>query len=119
MDETTKVIIATLSGFIIAFFAEPVKNYFENRAKLNNLRIALYKELLNNYKNVAMVIRGKDIAFKSRVKVLRNALRTECYKHALENEVSLFYRLEEANDINMLEGAMLSNYLKTPNFGML
>lgn len=49
MDETTKVIIATLSGFIIAFFAEPVKSYFANRAKLNNLRIALYKELLYNY----------------------------------------------------------------------
>ena len=48
MDETTKVIIATLSGFIIAFFAEPVKSYFQNRGQLHNLRVALYKEMVNN-----------------------------------------------------------------------
>ena len=29
MDETTKVLIGTISGFIIAFFAEPVKSFFQ------------------------------------------------------------------------------------------
>jgi hypothetical protein len=48
MDVTTKVIIATLSGFIIAFFAEPAKKNFLERTKLHNLKIALYKELIFN-----------------------------------------------------------------------
>jgi len=49
MDETTKVIIATLSGFIIAFLAEPVKDIIQHRTKLLNLKVALYKELWGNY----------------------------------------------------------------------
>jgi hypothetical protein len=30
MDETGKIIIATISGFTVAFFAEPIKLYFQN-----------------------------------------------------------------------------------------
>jgi len=103
MDETTKVIIATLSGFIIAFFAEPVKIYFQNRAKLKDLRLALYKELIHNWilltpfaedsnKNDPSIVLG----------VVWFGLRTECYKKALENELPLFYRLDESSTINML-----------------
>jgi hypothetical protein len=33
MDNTLSVIIGTLSGFIIAFFAEPIKRYFEQKSK--------------------------------------------------------------------------------------
>ena len=47
--------IATISGFIIAFFAEPLKTYFQNRAKLKNLRIALYKEILYNYSSLKTI----------------------------------------------------------------
>ena len=44
MDETTKVLIGTISGFLIAFFAEPIKIYFSNNFKKRNIRLALYKE---------------------------------------------------------------------------
>lgn len=49
MDETLKIIIGTLSGFIIAFFAEPIKIYFQNKAKINYIRLAVYKEISHNY----------------------------------------------------------------------
>jgi hypothetical protein len=49
MDETIKVLIGTVSGFVIAFFAEPVKVFFQNRTGKQILRVALYKEILSNY----------------------------------------------------------------------
>jgi hypothetical protein len=114
MDETTKVIIATLSGFIIAFFAEPVKNYFQDRAKLRNLRIALYKEVFYNY-TVLSESRMKIIEDEAEVAIgdylSQRVLRTECYKHALENEISLFYQLDEAHMIHILEGRLLGQIM--------
>jgi hypothetical protein len=41
MDDTLKIIIGTLSGFVIAFFAEPIKIFFQNRARINNIRLAV------------------------------------------------------------------------------
>lgn len=101
MTETTQIIIATLSGFIIAFFAEPVKNYFANRSKLRNLKIALYKELCNNYSTLNSNTR---LDLVPTMLFYQSALRTECYEHALEHEISLFYQLDEASMINSLQG---------------
>jgi hypothetical protein len=107
MDETTKVIIATISGFVIAFFAEPVKNYFENKAKLRNLKIALYKEILYNYGSLkSLELSTNSMPF---IRYMGEfALRTECYKNAIQNEVSLFYQLEETNAINTLHNGYLN-----------
>lgn len=113
MDETTKVIIATLSGFIIAFFTEPVKSYFANKAKLHNLRLALYKELLSNYATVDTAIRH-DVALT--MFFYQPSLRTECYKHALGNEISLFYQLDEATSLNTLQGDIVRRLLDFSNY---
>jgi len=103
MDETTKVIIATLSGFIIAFFAEPVKNYFADRAKLHNLRVALYTELINNYYALThFTLHGTDADSYTLFHVPKYELRMECYKHAIQNELSLYYQLKEANVLNII-----------------
>jgi hypothetical protein len=107
MDETTKVIIATLSGFIIAFFAEPVKNYFANKAKLHNLRVALYKELSINYSILDTLAPDDYSTFEWGGNYPAYALRAECYKHALENEISTFYQMKEANLINILMGTCI------------
>ena len=97
-----ETIIATLSGFIIAFLAEPVKTYFQNRAKLRNLRIALYKELINNYFALTHYTAQDDFGFFTAEYTARHSLRTECYKQALQNDLSSFYELVEANAINVL-----------------
>lgn len=116
MDETTKVIIATISGFIIAFLAEPVKDIIQHRTKLLNLKVALYKELWSNYATL-------DVASRHEVPLTmffyQPSLRTECYKHALEHEISLFYQLEEATMMNSLQGDAIrriidfSDYVKS------
>ncbi len=115
MDETTKVIIATLSGFIIAFFAEPVKNYFQNRAKLHNLRVALYKEMIHNYSSLDDAsIDNANSSIKDFL--ARRVIRIECYKHAIENEVSLFYQLDESNKINWLQGSLMGGIIDVSNY---
>ena len=106
MDETTKVIIATISGFVISFLAEPVKNYFANRAKLHNLRIALYKEMLSNY--IFMKAYGENTSSFRPENVVQIVIRRECYTQSLENEVYLFYQLNEAHQINVLQGSVLA-----------
>ncbi|RPI93969.1 MAG: hypothetical protein EHM40_08150 [Chloroflexi bacterium] len=115
MDETTKVIIATLSGFVIAFFAEPVKNYFGNRAKLHHLRVAFYTELVNNYYALTHFTMGNT---ETDSYVLHNAtkyqMRTECYKHALQNELPLFYQLTEAKLLNHVYG-LINQLINLPS----
>ncbi|MCI0550285.1 MAG: hypothetical protein L0287_04980, partial [Anaerolineae bacterium] len=94
-----------------AFFAEPVKSYFANRAKLHYLRIALHKELLNNY----LALSSLQIKDKSSSRMYeymsRHGLRTECYRNALQNELHLFYQLEEANRLNFLQGETINSLL--------
>jgi hypothetical protein len=112
MDETIKIIIATLSGFVIAFFAEPVKIYFQNSAKLEDLRIALYKEMEMNFFILDKVSKVEYSLSKWRSEFSEFSLRIECYKHAVENEVSLFYQLNEANTINILQGNFISQIIE-------
>src|SRR3989304_907108 len=106
MDETTKVLIGTLSGFLIAFFAEPVKIYFQNKTKLKNLKLALYKELLDNYWTLRDM---KGVNEKELVKFMHEfGIRMECYKNAIQNEVSLFYQLKESHSFNVLYSRWLA-----------
>ena len=94
--------IATISGFIIAFFAEPVKIHYQHKAKLHNLRVALYKELLNNYYALThFTVESLSDLFSPEY-VAQHELRTECYKQTLQNDISLLYQLVEANAINVL-----------------
>ncbi len=47
--EFWQLLVGTISGFIIAFLAEPVKTFFENRNKKNRLRKSLYREICYLY----------------------------------------------------------------------
>lgn len=99
MDETTKILIGTISGFIIAFFSEPVKVCFENKSKLNRLRLALYKEVIQNF----WVLKGAkdgDGHVRSILIMGQPLLINDCYKYALAQETSLFYQLREARFMN-------------------
>lgn len=53
MDETTKILIGTISGFVIAFFVEPVKIYFQNQGRKKNLRKAPH---ISNAQTVAGIM---------------------------------------------------------------
>jgi hypothetical protein len=112
-QDVLTVLIGTLSGFIIAFFAEPVKTYFQNSAKLEDLRIALYKELLINYLSLKNLVSDGYSLSQWRTDFSEFTLRNECYKHALENEISLFYQLNEANKINILQGNFISKIIES------
>jgi hypothetical protein len=112
MDEMLKVIVATLSGFIIAFSAEPIKIYFQDRSKKQNLRVALYKEIYHNYCLAKTYIevydeevpieKKRDIHLGNLVAFSRYLYRTECYKQAISQDLSYFYQLKEATMINAL-----------------
>ena len=102
MSETLKIIIGTLSGFLIAFFAEPVKIYFQNANKKKSLRLALYNELINNFTNLHFLLDGLDRRNEDRVaeaysKLSMLMLKVDIYEFVFSQEPYLFYQLKEAN----------------------
>ena len=110
MSDTTMTIIGMIAAFITAsvtaFFAEPTKLYFQNRARLNNLRLALYKEMVYNFLWLDFVERGNwdeqsDASVTSVIEIEGNT-RRECYEQAITSQLDAFYQLKEAilfNDI--------------------
>ena len=116
MEQTTVTIIGMIAAFITAsvtaFLAEPVKTFFQNRAKLKNLRIALYKEMVHNYNILkSFVLDDFSSEFPTGEYLARHALRTECYKNAVQNELSFFYQLDEANLVNSLQGTLMGQII--------
>jgi hypothetical protein len=109
MDETAKVLVATISGFIIAFFAEPVKNYYQNLRDVERLRLAIYRELVSNYLLFDSVREASNEDLSFNTERMKHAIRTECYKDALANRVLLYYQFRNTLIINMLY-ALLSEF---------
>ena len=102
MDESLKIIIGTVSGFLIAFLAEPVKIYFQNASKKKSLRLALYSELINNFMSLHFFLSGLDRSSEDRVaeaylKLSKLVLKVDVYGFAISHELYLFYQLKEAN----------------------
>src|SRR5260221_13126443 len=100
MDETTKVLIGTISGFVIAFFAEPIKRYFENKSKLQYLRIALYKEMIQNFLMLESTLDDFRNNEKSNIMVGQPLMIDDCYRYVVSQETALYYQLTEARLIN-------------------
>lgn len=101
MDETTKVLIGTISGFVVAFFAEPVKMYFTNRSKKQGLRLALYKEMMGNITILANYLTGEiesegNIDFNS---FYASLFRFEAFNYAITDEVGIFFQIQESMEI--------------------
>lgn len=96
MDETTKVLIGTISGFLIAFFAEPIKIYFSNNFKKRNIRLALYKEFYHNiYLMQPHLIKDKN-GFE---KLHKHFFIFDAYNHFIAKETETFYQLKESGDL--------------------
>jgi len=104
-----EIIIGTLSGFVIAFFAEPIKQFIINNMKRNNLRKAIHYEIFHNWSVIEGIIKkdGQDLLLDdatlfSTKFYLRTGIRNECYLHLINQETALFYQLKEAGEINHL-----------------
>jgi hypothetical protein len=101
MDEILKITIGTVAGFVIAFFAEPVKIYFQNASKKKSLRLALYGELINNFMSLHFFLNGLDRSSEDRVaeaysKLSTLMLKVDVYRFAMSPELyHLFYQLKE------------------------
>ena len=113
MDETTRVIIAAVSGFIVAFFAEPLKLNFQNNSRKKYLRIALYSEIHNNYRFLSAHLKIYHENNPQQIKAffdgtMRLAVRTDCYKHFTSHYPDLLYQLKEASIINLLYAYLIS-----------
>jgi len=86
VDETTKILIGTISGFLIAFFSEPVKLYFQNKFSLGKMRGALYYEIYHNYIALLSFLdtyaeANNQESLLSFISGAKHAIRTECYRH--------------------------------------
>jgi hypothetical protein len=104
MDAPTATLLAGLGGFLAAFLAEPIKSLIQYQFKKSSLRNALYKELLQNYDTVKLLLwelsdevteadaRGfaQFAAYSGHI-----IFRTECYHYAISNDFDLFYRLPD------------------------
>lgn len=100
--EYWQLLIGTLSGFIIAFLAEPIKTFFTSRAEKASLREAIYREIASNYLLLHSIKKSQNApeGLEDKVgigsKYILKNLHQECYQHILkENPVDL-YQLEEA-----------------------
>jgi hypothetical protein len=113
MNESLNVIIGTLSGFIIAFFAEPIKRYFENKSKLQHLRIALYKEMIQNYLMLESTLNDFRNNEKSNIMVGQPLMIDDCYRYVVSQETALYYQLTEARLINSFY-KLLNMLIKIP-----
>ncbi|MGA7192876.1 MAG: hypothetical protein WBW94_04530 [Anaerolineales bacterium] len=108
-NNTLNVIIGTLSGFIIAFLAEPVKIYFQNRSRKENIQSAIYGEMFHNYVTLKSFVAETNTAedIEKFTKFFKYSVRTECYKFALSQETALFYQLTESTPINGMYAFLL------------
>jgi methyltransferase-like protein len=121
MDDTKLTILGMIAAFITAsitsFLAEPIKSYFENTNKINQVRKALYKELVDTHMSLARHVFGKEIDNKNYVDlIIQGSIQTACFKHTIQNDVTLFYQLDESGIINILYSylSLMSNPLGLP-----
>lgn len=113
MDDGTKVIIATISGFAAAFFAEPVKLYFQNKQKTDIFRFALYAEIYNNYRLLSTFVRIHKDNEPNQVKTffdgtIKDSLRIDCYTRLSSQHPDTYYQFKEFIIINMLYSYLTS-----------
>ncbi len=89
--------ISALLGVILGFLAEPVKIYFTNRTRRNQMRRALYAEILTIYFKISGTPR--DLRPEDYESNFGNLLYTPAYEYAKADPLT-FYSIAEAAIIN-------------------
>jgi hypothetical protein len=104
-------IIGTLSGFIVAFAADPIKNVILNLINVRLLRKAIYCELIGIYDRAFTFIHERESLYTgldtthirtiSDIFELFIQLDKGIFFYAKKQQPLLFYRLEEAPIVSM------------------
>lgn len=104
MNENWEIVIGTISGtisgFLIATFADIVKGWLQRRIEHNRLRDMLYQEVLNNHKIVQSLF--PKLSHSDLISIIRFRLSIEGYEFVKANHIALFYELREASCFNQL-----------------
>jgi hypothetical protein len=119
-----QLIIGTISGFLIAFFAEPVKIHFTSKANIRATRLALYREIISNYqllrstRDSTNAIQGQEGNINVGTSLIKYSMRRECYDHLLKEDPSALYQLEDALVINRLYAQIMAiaDFVKGKDF---
>jgi len=107
MDDVIKIIIATISGFVVAFFAEPIKLYFQNKHQKRIFELALYGEIAHNYRLLSAFLKVYREDNPNQVKGFfegagKDSVRTDCYSRLSSQSPEIYYQLKESTIINTL-----------------
>ena len=100
----TSLVAATLGVIAVlvsTFLAEPLKIKAQNKAKADNLRLALYKEMVFNFLWLDSVEHGdwdtfSELPVTSIINQIEPNLRRECYEQAINGQLETFYQLKES-----------------------
>jgi hypothetical protein len=93
MSDTTITVIGMIVAFITAlitsFLAEPIKTHFQNKSRINSIKIALYKEMFNNYAAIMPLYeRVKTHDFTSfSAKHFNISLQSVCYDQLVSSDL--------------------------------
>ncbi len=101
---------SAILGFLVAFFAEPVKTYFNNRSKKATLRNALYSEmalLYNRLTQLSKALSEGELDDSNIQWAISELARFDCYNYVRTEGFLLFYQLEEAPAIDAFYGCSL------------
>jgi hypothetical protein len=106
MDNTALTILGMIAAFITAsvtaFLAEPVKSYFENKRIEDNIRNALYGELLDNYHHLLWNVKNADKFQKAALKTSGRIVSNECYKQVRQKDIVHYYKMYDSTAITSL-----------------
>jgi hypothetical protein len=101
-----EVLIGTISGFILGFLAEPVKMYFANKNKKDDLRKSLYREMVCNHNRLAELLQTLDsgkIANDAFLPNYKRQVTFDMYNYAKSDKaIIIFYKLNEAIEIDRI-----------------
>ena len=101
--EIWQATITALASFIVAFYAEPIKIYFSNKARKRQFRNALYRETLQIHSQLsdirALVVQGQ--IDEGGVTFALNRITHQAYQTA-KADPFLLYELKEAIDFDVL-----------------
>lgn len=100
MTGNWEVVIGTVSGFLVAIFADLTKGWLQRRVEHNRLRDMLYQEILNNH-GIAQSI-FPELSLPDLNSTITYRLSMEGYEYAKTNNIALFYELREASCFNQL-----------------
>jgi hypothetical protein len=99
--EFLKIFIPMLSGFLTAFLAEPIKIFFTNQSRENNIKATIYSEIILIYEKFIIVLSMYEKSpSESDFSSMLNG-KFDCYEYA-KSEPSIFYKFPEAASINRI-----------------